>query len=117
MNVAFDLDGTIDSFPRVFQSLMSALMAAGHHVYVVTGVDSSEVTGDDKTAKQQYLTSLGIGPECYTELVVCPKPHPANKVDQIEELDIDAVFDNKKGTVKKAASHAAAFLLWNSKEK
>lgn len=117
MNVAVDLDGTADAFPRVFQSLMSALVAAGHHVYVVTGVSDDQVTQADIDAKKQYLTKLGIGPEAYTSLVVVPSPHPKNKLDQIEKLNIALVIDNKRGTVKKAAPHAVSLLLWNSQEK
>lgn len=117
MNVAIDLDGTADAFPRVFQSLSSALVAAGHHVYIVTGVSDPEVTQADIDAKKQYLTSLGFGPESYTSVVVVPSPHPKNKLDQIQKLNIALVIDNKKKTVKDAAPNAVSLLLFNSKEK
>ena len=117
MNVGVDLDGTIDSFPRVFQSLMTALVHAGHHVYVITGVSDPQVTPEDIAAKKSYLTSLGIGPADYTQLIVCPSPHPKHKAKAVETNKIDLMIDNKKGTAKKVDPEAAVLILWNSKEK
>lgn len=117
MNVAVDLDGTADSFPRVFQSLCSALTAAGHHVIILTGSSTDTVTPEDVEAKREYLTSLGFGPESYSSIVVVPKPHPKNKAAEVATLDIDLLIDNKQGTVKKTALECPSLLLWNSKEK
>lgn len=117
MNVALDLDGTIDSFPREFQSLMAALTAAGHHVYVITGVDEDAVGKADVAAKQQYLTSLGISSDCYFKLIVCPRPHDTNKAAEIQANDIEMLFDNSKSNVKATVPFCASLLLWNAKEK
>lgn len=116
MNVALDLDGTADSFPRVFQSLSSALVNAGHHVYILTGADGTAVTETDVETKKGYLNSLGFGPGTYTSLVVVPHPHPTNKAEQVQSLGIDLIIDNKQKTMKKAAATAACLLLVNSQE-
>ena len=121
MNVAFDVDGTIDSFPREFQSLCSALEAAGHHVIIVTGVGGTEVTPDDVVAKKQYLASLGI--TMYSQVIVCAHGEKSDediateKQQVIEENDIHMLFDNDKRNVKAAAAVGVpALLLWNSKQ-
>jgi hypothetical protein len=110
------VDGVADAFPRVTQSLMSALMAAGHHVFVITGVDADAATAADRAAKVQYLTNLGIGPECYTDVIVCPQPHPENKAKAIQDNHIGVLLDNDKQNIKAAAPYCVALLLWNSKE-
>lgn len=118
MNAAFDIDGLADSFPRVVQSMMSAFTAAGHHVYVITGIENPKVTAADVQAKKNYLSSLGIGPDCYTDLIVCPEPHDANKAAEIQKNNIAVLFDNSTKNCKKARKvGCAAFLLTNSKEK
>lgn len=115
MNVGFDIDGTIDAFPRVFQSLISALATAGHHVFIITGVDADTVTQADIEAKRLYLVSMGI--VTYTSLIVCPTPHAENKARVIQEQDIELFIDNDKGNVKAAAkSGAVSLLLWNAKQ-
>lgn len=116
MNVAFDLDGTVSAFPAVCQQMISALTAAGHHVYILTGVEESAVTAADQAAKRQALTALGIGKDTYYKLVVCPKPHAANKVKALQDNDIEVLFDNTKKNVKKAAKVAVSFLLWNDRQ-
>lgn len=118
MNVAYDIDGCADSFPRVAQSTMSALKAAGHHVTVLTGVEAPQATAADQTAKAHYLSSLGIGPDDYNDLVVVPKPHPKNKAQIIKSKGINMLFDNNKKNCKAAAKQGCvAFLLTNSQEK
>lgn len=118
MNVAFDIDGLADSFPRVVQSMMSAFTAAGHHVYVITGVEDKQVTSADTQAKKNYLASLGIGPADYSALIVCPQPHDTNKAAVIQKNDIAVLFDNSTKNTKKARKvGCAAFLLTNSKKK
>lgn len=114
MNIAIDVDGTIDAFPRVFQSLISALASAGHRVYVITGVEGTSVTQADVDTKTAYLASMGITMQY--AVIVCPKPHAPNKVDIIQENDIDLFIDNNKDNIKAAvADGCASLLLWNGK--
>ena len=75
MNVAFDIDGTIDSFPQVMLGLVTALTAAGHHVYIITGIEQDKVTPTDVRNKKAFLIGLGFGPGTYKELIVLPQPH------------------------------------------
>lgn len=114
MNIALDVDGTVDAFPAVFDSLAAALEAAGHKVYVITGVEADTVTQADVEAKQGYLKSLGF--TAYTAIYVCPTPHDTHKADLVKQLDIALLIDNSKANVKAVAPEAAALLLWNNKE-
>jgi len=115
INIALDLDGTIDSYPRVFQTLMSSLTAGGNHCYIITGIEEDTVTKADVAAKKEYLTSLGIGMECYYALIVVPQPHADNKVAAIKANDIDMLFDNSKENIKAALPYCVAAMIWNSK--
>lgn len=116
-NFAVDIDGTADAFPRAFQSIMSALTAAGHHVYVMTGIAEDTVTAADVDAKRNYLTSIGITPECYFELVVLPRPHPVTKAKAMKDNDCGVLFDNNRENVRAAAAEGImALYLYNTRE-
>jgi len=45
MRVSFDLDGTITKHPEFFVALGKALLAAGHTVYILTGIDLATFRG------------------------------------------------------------------------
>ena len=117
MNVAFDIDGTIDSFPQVMLGLVTALTAAGHHVYIITGIEQDKVTPTDVRNKKAFLIGLGFGPGTYKELIVLPQPHDTNKADQIKKLDIELLIDNSVANAKAAKTLCAVLILWNSKVK
>jgi hypothetical protein len=120
-NIAIDIDGTIDAFSILFQHLIAGWTAAADHVYIVTGVSASEVTDADHSAKVGYLTSLGISPESYYQLVVVPtkdgEDHAQAKADYIAANHIDLLIDNNVDNCKAAKSVCAVFCLWNVKEK
>lgn len=115
MNVAVDFDGTIDSFPREFQSLISALCGAGHQVYVLTGSDGQTVTQEVIDGKKAILAALGI--TVYTAVVVVPDPHDANKAQFIKDNSVTLFLDNNRDNIKCAVKETgcASLLLWNSK--
>ncbi len=92
-------------------------MAAGHHVYVITGVEEDTVTKADITAKQEYLVGLGFGKGTYTELIVMPLPHDTNKAKEIKDNNIELLIDNAVDNVKAAKGLCACLLLWNNKKK
>lgn len=115
MNVGFDIDGTLDAFPEVLGSVMAALAAAGHHVYVLTGVEADQVTEDDVAAKQQYLMSIGC--TSWFALYVLPEPHDTNKAQVIKEQDIKLLVDNSVANAKAAVDECAVLVLWNAKVK
>ena len=112
IQIALDVDGTIDAFPVIFQSLMSAFMAAGHHVFVITGVDATKVTKTDIANKTAYLTGLGCGKGTYTTLIVLPQPHDTNKAKVIKEEKIELLFDNSKANCKAAKDYCLCLLSW-----
>ena len=125
MRVALDLDGTIDSCPREFQSIMSALQAASHTVTVVTGVEAAKVTKQDTEEKKNYLSALGCG-QCYDELVILPHTPDGEDHDLHDEkaqwlIDngVDVFFDNNSKNAKAAVKAGVPLVLvpWASKEK
>lgn len=115
-NFAFDIDGVIDAFPREMATMICALTAAAHRVFIITGADGDTVAASDIEAKREYLVSLGLSPEMYYELIVLPQPHAENKAKAIAENDIGVLVDNSKANIKAAAGKCVALLLWNSKE-
>lgn len=117
MNVAFDIDGTIDSFPQVMLALCSALTAAGHEVYIITGVEADTVPASVVKGKKMFLTGLGFGPGTYKQLIVVPQPHDKNKADEIARLKVELLIDNSVANAKAAKALCAVLILWNSKVK
>ncbi len=121
MNIGLDIDGTIDSFPNLFQHLIAGWSAAADHVYIITGITADTVTDDDHAAKVGYLTGLGIPPEMYYQLVVLS--HKAGedvaqaKAEFIRDNHITLLIDNNVENCKAAKQYAAVFCLWNVKEK
>ena len=108
MKSAFDLDNTIDANPAEFQSLMSALQAAGHTVIVLTGTGDDTATQQEWQEKANYLTSLGCG-SCWDQLVIMA--HPASGPDLADlkakwlmdngvELFADSTMENAKAANK-----------------
>jgi hypothetical protein len=114
---AFDIDGTIDTAPDLFQAIMVSLKAAGHRVVVMTGIGANTVDDDDITEKRQFLQSLGIGQAAYDALICVPQPHPENKAKMVQDQQIVAMFDNRKANCKAVAPYCTTFLLWNSRTK
>ena len=81
MNVAIDLDGTIDAYPSMFLALMAALKHSANHVTVLTGIDDGKVTplahGD--LAWTDTLRPVSEdAPDC---------PRCVRKLPQLERLD------------------------------
>ena len=116
MNIAFDIDGVLSSFPKEMGRTISAYKAAANRVYIITGIEGPTVAKTDLDAKREYLMTLGVGRDMYDELIVCPEPHPANKSLAIQENTIEILFDNDKENIKAAAPYCVALLLWNSRE-
>jgi uncharacterized HAD superfamily protein len=114
MKVAFDIDGTLDIDPTAFQSLMSALVAAGHEVVVLTGCSSRHPSQGDLTAKQEYLTAMGMG-HCWHELVVFGDPPHKPKAKWVEKHNVDILVDNSRKNAKLSSKFCTVLLPWNSK--
>ncbi|SRR5258708_28671070 len=118
MLVAADLDGTLDAFPREFQSLLSALRAAGHTVYVVTGVTADVATPEHVAAKQQLLASLGLG-QCYERLVVVAAPDGVvadRKAAYLTSVGADVLIDNNTHNAGAVAGQGILVLVpWNGR--
>lgn len=114
MKIALDLNGTIDSDPVTFESLMSALMAAGHQVVVLTGCSATKPTKKDKKEKKHLLNSIGCG-HCYDKLVVFGDPPHKAKAKWIAKHHVDLFIDNSVQNVQLAAGDCTVLLAWNDK--
>ena len=113
MRVGFDIDGTIDADPANFQSLMSALRAAGHVVIVMTGCSSPQPTQQDLQDKIGYLNSLGLG-HCWDQIVVFPAPPHKAKGKFCRDNNISILFDNSVPNAKHAAKYSTVLVPWNN---
>ena len=121
INIALDIDGTIDAFPILFQSWIASWTAAGHRVYIITGIEGDTVLDSDHANKAEYLTAMGIPPTQYYQLIIIPTTadvdHAEAKAEIIKTNNIAALIDNNVENCKAAKKYCAAFLLYNVKEK
>ena len=121
MRVAVDVDGTLDANPRQMQSIMSALMAAGHIVSVLTGTSNTVATQADFDNKVAYLTSLGCN-ECWNDMTVIAHTD-ADLADQkaawCATNGVDVLIDNTVANVKAANDAGVDLVLvpWASRVK
>lgn len=115
MLAAFDIDGTIDAEPSLFQSLMSAIKAAGHQVVVLTGCGQEKPEPDDILHKSEYLQSLGCA-NCYDQLVVLGEPTDERKAEWLKANGADVLFDNSKVNAKAAAGICPVLVPWANRK-
>lgn len=115
MLVAVDVDGSADSDPATFGSVMQALKAAGHQVAVLTGASSDHVTKNDLAEKCGYLNSLGLG-HCWDQLVVFGDPPHKAKAKWCAKHGVDLLIDNSTKTAKAAAGACTVLVPWATKE-
>ena len=113
IKIGVDIDGTADVDPQVMQSLMSALMAAGHQVIILTGCSSKEPTQQDFDEKAQYLESIGLG-DCWDEMVVFGDPPHKAKSKWVKKNGVDLLFENSASNAKLASKYCPVFVCWNS---
>lgn len=111
MKVAVDVDNTADAAPDVFQSLLSALKAAGHTVVILTGCSSDTATQRDWDEKAAYLSSLGLG-ACWDELVVFSSPPHKGKAKWCAKHHVDLLIDNSTKTADLATSGCVVLVPW-----
>jgi len=119
MKVAVDVDGTIDANPAQMRSIMSALMAAGQYVVILTGTGDGTATQTDWQNKVNYLNSLGCG-ECWNELVVVSHTDddlPDIKAKWCAANGVDVLIDNDKDNAKAATASGIPLVLvpWASR--
>lgn len=116
MHVAFDIDGTLDQDPVNFESLCSALMAAGHRVSVVTGCSGDKVSAQDKADKASYLSQIGFerGAQ-YDKLKVFPDPPHKKKAKWCKKHNVAFLFDNSVKNAQLASEYCTVLLPWNDK--
>ena len=104
MKTVLDLDNTIDANPAQFQSIMSALLACGHYVIVLTGTSDATATQQDWQAKCDYLTSLGCS-QCWNELVVVSHTGgdiADTKAQWLQTNDVHCFIDSTMANAKAA---------------
>ncbi len=97
----------------VFQSLMAALIAAGHQVIILTGCSSPTPTAADKAKKAEYLNSLGMGKD-YTKLVVFGDPPHKAKAKWCKKHNVDLLIDNSVQNAKLASKYCLVLVPWSS---
>ena len=113
-HAVFDVDGTVAAYPQECQALMSALMAAGHRVSILTGVSSMPVTQQDFDDKANYLRSLGMA-ESYDDMTVI-----SNKVKGglaiakslwLRDAGADIFVDNSTANAEEAIKYVDIVLV------
>src|SRR5580698_10371924 len=113
----FDVDGTIDSDPQIFQTLASALQKAGCQVAVLTGIHDggTAVTPEMVQAKKDYLKQIGFS--AYDQLAVFPDGSdlPHLKADWLQKHGADAFVDNNRANLEAAQDICLCILPWQTR--
>lgn len=113
MKIAVDLDNCIDAAPKQFQSMLSAFMAAGHDVTILTGCANDPMTPDDWTEKANYLNSIGCG-TCWDDMVILSHANgdlPNLKAKWCDDNSVDLLIDNSKDNARAATSAGIPLVL------
>jgi hypothetical protein len=114
--VAVDLDDTIDAFPQEMRTIMTSLVACGHTVWVVTGVEEPDPTTEDCQQKEFLLTQLGFKLDVqYDNLICLPPPHPENKAQWLSDNGADILIDNDKANAAAAAGICLVLVPWQTR--
>lgn len=117
MRVAVDIDGTIDSDPAAFLSLCSALMRAGHQVFILTGCSSPKVTKADKHAKKTYLRSMGFRKNAaYVKLRLFASPPHRGKARWCRKHKVAILIDNSVKTAQLADGDTTVLVPWATRD-
>jgi hypothetical protein len=98
----------------MFQSLLAALMAAGHQVVILTGCSDKQPTEKDLDEKMEYMEAIGCG-SCYDKMVVFGDPPHRPKARWIKKHHLDFYVDNSVMNCQAAAKYTTVFLAWNAK--
>jgi hypothetical protein len=115
--VAIDLDGTIDSAPEVWSVILMALRTSNIQVAIVTGWDDDTVPPEAMLAKITYLNKIGVGQECYDELVVVPHPLHEYKAQWLADHNAAVLIDNKVENVNAAPEGVLTLVPWATRIK
>lgn len=118
-HIACDIDGTITSAPYQFETLLTALRAAGHRVTILTGCSDSPVTQEDFDAKVQFLTGLGaVG--CWDDMVVFglkDKKLAKAKAQWMADNGVSIFIDNDLRNAERATPYVPLVLVpWTTRK-
>lgn len=114
MLIAFDLDGTIDSNPGLYQQIMAAFRAAGATVVVLTGSPGPQVAQADVNQKAAALANLGV--TAWDQLVVVGDPTDQVKAGWLKANGASLLIDNTKDNAKAAADICPVLVPWQTRE-
>jgi uncharacterized HAD superfamily protein len=85
MNIALDIDGTIDEHPSFFSALARGMRLAGHNIFILTYRNPKR-----SAATQAQLAAWEVA---YDELVFSPSLE--GKGELCRQLSIDLFFDDQ----------------------
>lgn len=116
--IACDIDGTITSAPYQFESLLTALIAAGHRVTILTGTDN-EATQEEFDKKAQFLCALGcVG--CWHDMVVFSASGKAlakAKAKWLAASGVSIFIDNDLRNAQRATPYVPLVLVpWTTRK-
>ena len=91
MNIAIDLDGTIDQHISMWNVVVRVMEIAGHNVFLVTSR-----SGADKQLAREYAESVGI---CQAR-VICTGGAAKRWFCEQRNLKIDVWIDDDPGSIE-----------------
>ena len=115
MIFTFDFSGTLTRYPTVFVPMIQALRAAGHGVFMVTGVRANNdgvPDGDESDAREAFIRAHNlIMPILYCRGDHATNPSLPSKIKQLIDLHDDAHWDDNPAVCKLAHNHGIAAFI------
>jgi hypothetical protein len=117
MQIAVDIDGTLDAYPNELRGIMGSVMAAGHQIYILTGTQDDVATQDDWQKKVDYVKALGCESVWDKLIVVSGDDIAKAKAKWCKDNGVDVLIDNDKDNAKAVTAEGILVLVpWGSRK-
>lgn len=101
MKVGIDIDGTVTAMPDVFRPMCASLIAAHHHVYIVTAAmpDRDHPSRNTRAGRQAQLAHYGMHLGTHYDAICLAWGDDRREVAQAkaklcQDLHLDVMCDN-----------------------
>lgn len=95
LRLAFDLDNTLNRYPRILGVIMHEMKNAGHTCIVLTAAPAGETVQH----REAMLKEVGISPGSYTAIALVLEDGGISKARFCKDNQIDILIDDLQGNL------------------